>query len=105
MRAVFLGVDVILRIVPLRPVRAQEDPCAGQDASVLTFPLPNAVWSYQIIRIAFGLRANVYHARWTNKFSRWYAVHRIVGEILSGDPVNGCIKMSSRMLAGLKSVP
>src|SRR5215468_4302299 len=105
MRTVFLSIDVVLCVLPLRPVCAQEDPCACGDALVLLFPSTNKLWSQKIIRVPSRLCANVDDASWAYKFSRRDAVHRIVGKIFSRDPVDRRIEMSTGVLTGLESVP
>src|SRR5215471_7828775 len=104
MWTIFLSVDVVLG-VPLRPVCAQEGPRTRRDAAVLLFPLQDSVRSHQIVRITGCVRANVDNTGWSNKFSGWYAVDRIVGKILSRHPVYGRVEMSACVLTGLKSVP
>src|ERR1700741_728716 len=105
MWTVFLSVDVILGVFPLRPVCPQEDPCARRDAAVLLFPLQDSVRSHQIIWITGCISANVDDTSRPNKFYRWYAVDRIVRKVLSRDPVHGRVEMGTSVLASLKSVP
>src|ERR1700751_4617128 len=105
MWTVFLSVDVILGVFPLRPVCAQEDPCARRNSAVLLFPLPDSVWSHEIIWITGCVRADVDDTSRAHKFCRRYAVHGIVRKVLSRDPVHGRVEMRTRVLAGLKSVP
>src|SRR5215831_7589070 len=105
MWTVFLSVDVIFWVLPLRPVCAQQDPRACGDALVLLLPATNELWSHEIIRVPSRLCTNVDDASRAYKFSRRDAVHRVVGEIFSRDPVDGRIEMSTGVLTGLESVP
>src|SRR5258708_3653656 len=104
-RSILLEVDVLLGVLPLRPVCAQQNPCARPDTTVLFFPLSNAFRGQQIVRVLRHLRTNVDYACTTDKFLRRDAVHGVVRKIFPRNPVDWSIEMSAGVLAGLECIP
>src|SRR5271169_3770099 len=104
-RPILLQVDVVLGILPLRPVGAQKNPCANRDTAIPFFPPLHISWRQQVVWISSHLRTDVDHACGTNKFPRWDTVHGVVWKVFSADPVGRSVEMGSGVLAGLEGIP
>src|SRR5579859_543872 len=104
-RPVLLYVDVILGILSLGPVRAQQNPCRRRDVAVLLLPLTNPLWRKKKVWILCSIRTNVNDARGADKFLCRNAINGIVRQIFSRDPVDRSIKMCARVLSSLESIP
>jgi len=103
--AIFLYVEKRQRVSPLRPIRAHQNPGLRLDAPVLFFPNFHPGDCQQKIRIVGTLAGTVDDASRRNEFLDGDRVGRVVGVILPGDPVNGCVEMSPRVFSAGEIIP
>ena len=72
---------------------------------MLRLPLLYALDRQQEVWVLGDISRHVDHTGGTNKLPRTDLVDAILGKIFAADPMDGRIKVCSRVLAGLKAVP
>src|SRR5579884_1579785 len=105
MRAIGLHVQKCLSSLALTPTRPVQHPRASRNPPMLLLPPLYVLDGQQEVGRLLHLLCRIDYAGRADKFARWNAIGRVVGQIFDGNPVDGSVKVRARVFAQIENIP